>query len=124
VKLNVAGDGKTLKFIGPAESCNRGSGGFSPVSQLHGRIKKVKIDAEGAFKGSAKYTDTHSSAYHPYNFNWDIAVKGRFPDKDTATGRVTFHLTIASTRGADPIDCGERSLKFSAKRGAKWPGFV
>lgn len=123
VKLKVAGSGKKLKLIGPAESCDSGSGGFNPVASLHGRIDSVKIGDDGAFKGSRQYdapSDTGSVIYH-----WQVSVKGRFTSKGKAKGRVTFHVTHSGDRSRGQVtDCGVRKLEFTAKRGAKWPGYL
>jgi hypothetical protein len=123
VSLKVSKDGTKLKFIGPAESCDKGSGGFNPVARLHGRIKTVKVADDGKFRGSRKYdvpNDTGSVIYH-----WDIRVKGRFVSKDKAKGKVTFHMTHSGERSRGAVtDCGRRQIDFTAKRGAKWPGYL
>lgn len=119
VSLKVAGSGKKLKFVGPAERC----GGFNPVSALHGRIDSVKITSKGKFTASRKYdvpNDTGSVIFH-----WDISVTGRFVTKDKAKGTVKFHLTHSGSRSGGVVsDCGRRNLDFTAKRGAKHPGFL
>jgi hypothetical protein len=123
VSLRVSGDGTKLKFIGPAESCDKGSGGFNPVAALHGRINTVKVANDGAFRGSRKYdvpSDTGAVIYH-----WNVRVKGRFVSEDKATGQVIFHMTHSGERSRGVvIDCGRRQIDFTAKRGAKWPGYL
>jgi hypothetical protein len=119
VSLKVAADGTKLKFIGPAESCG---GTFNPVPAVHGRIDTVKVASDGTFHGSRKYdvpSDTGAVIYH-----WNIRVKGRFVSKDKATGHLTFHMTHSGQRSNGKVtDCGQRQLDFTAKRGAKWPGY-
>jgi hypothetical protein len=120
VSLRVSADGKKLKFIGPAESCN---GVFNPVPAVHGRINTVKVAGDGTFHGSSKYdvpNDTGSVIYH-----WNIRVKGLFVSKDKAKGHVTFHMTHSGIRSGGAVtDCGQRQIDFIAKRGAKWPGYL
>ena len=120
VSLKVAADGTKLKFIGPAESCGET---FNPVPNLHGRIDTVKVANDGTFHGTRKYdvpNDTGSLIYH-----WNVRVKGRFVSKDKAKGHVTFHMTHSGIRSGGAVhDCGKRQIDFTAKRGAKWPGYL
>jgi hypothetical protein len=131
IDLNVRSGGRTMSVTGPGEECHSFTAGDQAMI---GKINNARIDAQGRFKGSAKYiagwggyVAPHGVPIANYTYHWSLSISGRFVDKRTAKGTLTYGVLLGGGRSelhapAGTVgSCGKVSVKFTAKRGALYP---
>lgn len=136
IDLTVTSGGKRLSVIGPQEECGMFTAG---EYAMFATVNNLRIDTKGRFKGSAKYTSAWGSHGFPspasindYTYRWTVSITGRFTDKRTAKGTMTYEALYGGGRAdsvavhtGQPVGqtrtCGKVRVKFTAKRGALHP---